>query len=313
MGGKRTRRRTVWIRRAHHKLHHYFVPGAHNAYQPHLLRLKAVSGIAVLIVLLFVIALGIERLVIRSPSPSVGAVVAAVLVDLANADRVEGGLGVLAASPTLTEAAQLKANDMAAKSYFAHDTPEGFDPWHWFAEAGYGFRYAGENLAVYFSDSTEVEKAWMNSPLHRANILSERYTEIGIAIAHGQFEGNKTTFVVQMFGAPSEASAAAVVESREPEGEPGTVAGASAEAKPAGAIRDLRSTLWRVLTAPRTTLQYIYMGIASVVFIALCLLFLTELRRLHIPSLTRGVSLLVLIGVLLYAGTSYFSGMLLIL
>ena len=42
---------------------------------------------------------------------------------------------------------------------------EGKTPWYWFGEVGYDFRFAGENLAVYFSDSVEVERAWMNSPL----------------------------------------------------------------------------------------------------------------------------------------------------
>src|SRR4029077_4956173 len=127
---------------------------------------------------LFFVALGMEQLVVRSPSPQVGAVVAAVLVDLANTDRTQNGLGQLATSSVLQKAAQLKADDMAARSYFSHNTPDGKTPWTFFKEAGYNFHYAGENLAVYFSDSDEVEKAWMNSSLHRANILSDKFTEI---------------------------------------------------------------------------------------------------------------------------------------
>src|SRR3989338_10289262 len=109
-------------------------------------------------------------------------------------------------SPILQKAAQLKAEDMAAKEYFAHDSPEGLKPWHWFEEAGYDFRSAGENLAVYFSDSAEVERAWMNSPSHRANLLSEHFTEIGIALSQGQYQGHDTVYVVQMFASPSESA-----------------------------------------------------------------------------------------------------------
>jgi len=307
--GKRTsaRRRNT--------LKHFFIPGPHNVYRPLFLRLEAAAVTAVIILLLFALALGVEKLVVKSPSPQVGAVVASVLVDLANADRSAEGLGELIPNPTLQQAAQMKADDMASKGYFAHETPDGFTSWHWFGKAGYDFRYAGENLAVYFSDSAEVEKAWMNSPLHRANILSDKFTEIGIAIAHGRYQDRETTFVVQMFGDPSETSAASIVESSRPDGgEAARVAGVSAEAKPIGAItsRTPSNTLWRILTSPKTTLQYTYMVIAALVLLAISLLFLVELRRLHVPSFFRGVGLLALIGMLLWSGT-LLSGQLLIL
>jgi hypothetical protein len=102
----------------------------------------------------------------------------------------------------LEAAARAKAEDMAAKSYFAHTSPEGRTPWYWLDLVGYKYAYAGENLAVDFDDSTDVTNAWMNSPGHRANIMSERYTEIGIATARGSFEGHPTVFVVQFFGRP---------------------------------------------------------------------------------------------------------------
>lgn len=130
-------------------------------------------------------------------------VVSSVLVDLANTDRVASNLGTLAVNPVLVAAAQAKANDMAAKGYFAHTSPDGLDSWHWFKQAGYNFQHAGENLAVDFSDSADVERAWMNSPTHRANILNGKYTEIGIATASGFYQGRPTTFVVQMFGTPA--------------------------------------------------------------------------------------------------------------
>lgn len=134
------------------------------------------------------------------------AVVDSVLVDLTNTDRAAYNLGTLAVSDKLTAAAQAKANDMAAKSYFAHTSPEGIDSWHWFKQAQYDFQHAGENLAVDFSDSADVERAWMNSPTHRDNILNGKYTEVGIATALGTYKGNATTFVVTMFGTPRVAS-----------------------------------------------------------------------------------------------------------
>ncbi|MGE5540942.1 MAG: CAP domain-containing protein [Bacillota bacterium] len=130
------------------------------------------------------------------------AVVTSVLADLTNSDRELNHVPDLKVSPTLTQIAQMKANDMAAKGYFSHDTPDGKTPWYWFKLGGYAFRYAGENLAVDFSDSADVERAWMKSPTHRENILNGNYTEIGIATAVGMYQGHRTIFVVQEFGTP---------------------------------------------------------------------------------------------------------------
>lgn len=148
-------------------------------------------------------------------SGSFAAVVSAVLVDLGNRDRLAHGVGVIQAHPLLTQAAQAKANDMATRGYFSHNDPEGREPWHWIDEAGYAYASAGENLAVHFSDSQEVEQAWLDSPTHRANLLDGRYVHVGIATAQGTYQGRTTTFVVQFFGAPGVAatpSAPVVVE-----------------------------------------------------------------------------------------------------
>ena len=186
----------------------YFIPHKHNAYKPHFFRIQAVLATAGLIVFFFVVALTAHNLVIQSGISQVGAVISSVLVDLTNGDRKDNNLQGLTVSPVLQKAAQMKADDMAAKGYFAHESPEGVTPWHWFKEAGYSFSFAGENLAVYFSDSAELEKAWMNSPSHRANILNSYFTEIGIGIAKGVYQGKETVFVVQEFGRPSMHTAA---------------------------------------------------------------------------------------------------------
>lgn len=125
------------------------------------------------------------------------------LIDLANADRGTAGLPQLRYNPVLEKAAQAKANDMAARGYFSHTTPDGAAPWRFFQQAGYLYLRAGENLAVNFSDSKDVETAWMNSPTHRANILQQGFTEIGIATASGEFQGHPAVFVVQFFAAPA--------------------------------------------------------------------------------------------------------------
>lgn len=103
----------------------------------------------------------------------------------------------------LSAAAQLKANDMAAKGYFAHVSPDGKTPWYWIDKVGYSYDYAGENLAVNFIDSADVSNAWMASPTHRANILNPVFKEVGTATAVGTYKGRNAIFVVQLFGTPT--------------------------------------------------------------------------------------------------------------
>src|SRR6185369_1735151 len=102
----------------------------------------------------------------------------------------------------LAQAAQAKADDMVAKQYFSHTSPDGRSPWDFISAAGYKYQAAGENLAVNYQQAEEVETAWLNSPGHRANLLNPVFKEIGIGVASGNFQGNNVTFVVQEFGTP---------------------------------------------------------------------------------------------------------------
>jgi uncharacterized protein YkwD len=118
----------------------------------------------------------------------------------ANADRIRHGLSDLKLDHTLNLAAFAKAEDMLANGYFAHVSPEGVKPWHWFKVLGYNYSYAGENLAVGYEDATDLEQSWMSSPKHRANILSPNYSDVGIAIVYK----NGQQIIVQLFGARSD-------------------------------------------------------------------------------------------------------------
>jgi uncharacterized protein YkwD len=132
----------------------------------------------------------------------VSTVLPAVVIDLTNEERAEQAAPPLQRNATLDEAARLKAEHMAKHEYFSHHSPDGVTPWHWFKEAGYTYAHAGENLAIHFTDSTEVVDAWMDSPTHRENIVDPKYTEIGVGTARGEYEGYDTVYVVQLFGAP---------------------------------------------------------------------------------------------------------------
>ena len=179
-----------------------FKPNESNNGIPLLLQASGVIALMITAFGVFALA-GIHGYVVKNNAgDNYAAVVASVLIDETNDRRIKNGLSDLRPSPILTAAAQMKSNDMATKSYFAHTSPEGLSPWYWFNEAGYKFNYAGENLAVNFRDSSAVTRAWMNSPSHRANIVNGNFSEIGIATSAGNYKGNKTTYVAQHFGAP---------------------------------------------------------------------------------------------------------------
>jgi len=124
------------------------------------------------------------------------------IITLTNQQRVANGLLPLSTNSVLSNAAVAKGNDMFAKGYWAHFAPDGTSPWSFFLGFGYKYRYAGENLARDFSDSSSTVNAWMNSPSHRENILNSNYKEIGVGVVNGTLLGAQTTIVVQFFGAP---------------------------------------------------------------------------------------------------------------
>ncbi len=123
------------------------------------------------------------------------------LVNLTNQDRIAAGLKPLNLNSLLTTAAENKAQNMFAEDYWAHYAPDGKSPWDFIKAAGYNYVYAGENLARGFTTSSDVVNAWMASPDHRANMLSNNYTDVGFAVAQGRLPGDaNTVLVVEMFG-----------------------------------------------------------------------------------------------------------------
>lgn len=182
------------------QLRKHFVPHESNNHHPHILRSASFAGFSFLIVLVF--AFSFLQIVAVQKTNFLSFVYPDALVQMLNEDRETYDLSSLTVNPVLERVAQAKANDMAEKGYFAHNSPEGKTPWYWFSKAGYDYQYAGENLAINFSDSADANNAWMNSPTHRANILNNKFTEVGIATAKGVYQGKETIFVAQVFGTP---------------------------------------------------------------------------------------------------------------
>ena len=110
------------------------------------------------------------------------------MLELVNRERVAAGLKPLAADPQLTEVARSHSTDMFSRGYFAHDTPEGQDPFDRMRESGVRFITAGENLAL--APTVQVaHTGLMNSPGHRANILNKDFGRVGIGIMDGGIRG----------------------------------------------------------------------------------------------------------------------------
>ncbi len=126
------------------------------------------------------------------------------IITLTNVERSQAGLSPLSFNKSLSMMAEFKSEDMIAKQYFAHVAPDGTDVALLAARANYAYLNLGENLAMGdFASSADVVRGWMNSPGHRANILSKNFTEIGVSAIRGMHEGRVVWYAVQEFGRPA--------------------------------------------------------------------------------------------------------------
>jgi uncharacterized protein YkwD len=122
------------------------------------------------------------------------------------------GLRPLRNNGRLTAAADFHSEDMARKGYFEHDSANGTAFWRrierFYPSRGFRSWTVGENL-LWGSETygpAFAVREWMNSPPHRANILSREWREIGIgavtvASAPGEYRGRAVTVVTADFGA----------------------------------------------------------------------------------------------------------------
>jgi len=185
-------------------LRHLFHPQRSNNHRPRVLHPE---------VLLFFVGLtaffSVGLISLPKISPHAGAVLGysssisvSDVVNQTNKQREQSGLPDLVVNKQLSEGAQSKGVHMFSNQYWAHTAPDGTQPWSFFKQSKYNYSVAGENLARDFSNTPDMMQAWMNSPTHRANILNQKYKEIGIAVIDGQLNGVETTLVVQFFGSP---------------------------------------------------------------------------------------------------------------
>lgn len=308
----------------------YFIPHDNNDYRPHFLRHES---ILIVFFIIIVIELGflVQVFLVFDKTKFLASVLPGVLASLTNKEREVNNAPPLVQSDLLAKAAQLKAEDMASKGYFAHTSPEGITPWYWFNQVGYKYVSAGENLAVNFFESEDVAKAWMNSPTHRANIVKKDFTEIGIGVARGVFEGRNTIFVAQLFGTPFK-----IVEPIKTQVAPTPVTPQpSVPAVPkvpatqvtvqvlgeevvSPALSPLvieknpkdspvRLSIEKALASPRQSVAYAYGGITLLILLSLLLAFFIKFELQHPLHILRGLSLFAVVTLFLFFNIHVFS------
>jgi uncharacterized protein YkwD len=135
------------------------------------------------------------------------------LLSLTNQDRASAGLNALANDSYLHKEAEWRAKDMGDRGYFSHQIPPSnamvFSDMQ---KDHYCFKVAGENIGLSTFDdgaaTTRIEKAFMGSAGHRANILG-KWSRIGVGAYKGA-DGRKLYAVLFSVPCASKKAAAKV-------------------------------------------------------------------------------------------------------
>jgi len=127
---------------------------------------------------------------------------------LVNRDRQLNGLTPLVEDTLLSQTAQLHAQDMLVRNYYAHVTPEGKTPTDRFVKLG-GRSGVGENImqltgahgmSLSYRLIEQFQKSWMYSQGHRKNLLKPEYTHFGYGIVADTI--TERVYAVQNFSTP---------------------------------------------------------------------------------------------------------------
>ena len=123
------------------------------------------------------------------------------IVERTNALRKENGIAALAANDKLMQAAQVRADEMAASGAYSHTRPDGRK-----YTTVTDCKYVGENIQLIgewqmpnISLPAAAVDGWQNSAAHLENMLNTRYGEIGIGLSQGTVMGEPYWYCVQLF------------------------------------------------------------------------------------------------------------------
>jgi len=290
----------------------HFIPHRGNDHKPHFLRGKNTRNILLTILFIEAFIFLLPTLTHINKSGGMAAVLPSILSDLTNEERTANKEATLTVNPILDKAAQMKATDMATNGYFAHTSPDGKTPWYWLEKAGYDYQYAGENLAVNFTDSKDVTNAWMNSLSHRSNIIKENYTEMGTGIATGIYEGEQTIFVAQVYANPLVKEVKAIdptlinKPAKEVSSKTPTVIKEEAKVLGAETTKEITNNevvkiknptlIQKMFASPHNTTNTILFIILSIVTVALLLNILIKVKHFHLDLITNGMLVIAILG-----------------
>jgi uncharacterized protein YkwD len=134
-------------------------------------------------------------------SPSESSAFAAEVIQLINELRDAAGIPLLTSQSQLTGAAQTHSNDMTCNQFFSHTSPTTGSLFERLTNVGYSYSWAGENIAAGHTTPAAVIEAWMASEGHRANILNENFSQIGVGYA--SWDGSEYgTYWTAVFASP---------------------------------------------------------------------------------------------------------------
>lgn len=123
---------------------------------------------------------------------------AADVICLVNEKRIESGLEPYLWNQELQRLAEEHAEDMGANlKDISHISSEGKDITARMEAVSYNYSLAGENVASQMSSPDEVMTQWMNSNLHRSNILDSEFEDIGVGVYTDQ---DGVVYWTQIFG-----------------------------------------------------------------------------------------------------------------
>lgn len=299
----------------------HFIPHENNDHRPHILRNYNMRNIVGIVLLLEMVTFLLPTLSYIDRTGQMAAVLPAILASITNDERQSQNLDILVVNDSLNKAAEMKAVDMATNGYFAHISPDGKTPWYWIEKVGYEYQYAGENLAVDFSDSKDVVNAWMNSPTHKSNIIKKNYTEVGTGIAKGIYEGKETVFVAQIYANPIQKTAKQKQNTKEDVKTTKEIpfdvkTEKSSNVLGAETVADTINTptkseekvklFQKLIASPRNTTNIILYVCFGIILFALLLYIVIKTRNHHKEIITNGLIILAIIGAIFIANY-YFS------
>lgn len=169
----------------------------------------------------FFVAL-ISSLLLATVQTKIFAIGSGEIFTLSNTQRTNNGLSSFTFNSQLASAAQQKAEHMKNNNYFEHTAPDGTTGWTFINASGYSYQSAGENLAATNETSEAVVDGWMNSPGHRANLLSSTFSEVGYGVIYvGNWqEFSDVYFVVALYGQPTNSASPSPAPQPTPEPSP---------------------------------------------------------------------------------------------